>query len=457
MLEPVILSNLLQSEDYARKVLPFLKEEYFQNDPSYRWTFLTIRDYFEKYNRCPSLEAVLIDLHNRSDTMEQVSRDTHAFVSTLTTETPDLEWLIDNTEQFCKDKALYNGIQECVAIFGDKEGTEKPRTAIPQILTDALGVCFDDTIGHDFLEDAQDRYDFYHATHRRIPFDLEYFNRITNGGFYPKTLNVFIGGVHMGKTQFMCHMAATNLTMGKKVLYITLEMEEREIARRIDANLLNVSIGDLEMLARDVFTKKIERLRSNTLGKLVIKEYPQGTAGAGNFRYLLGDLKLKKNFVPDIIYVDYLNICCSNKVKFSANLGSYNYVKAISEEHRALAQQQDVPIVTATQLNRAGFKSSDPDMTDTAESFGLPATCDFLAAIIVSEELTKHGQKMVKQLKNRYRNFNLDNRFVIGVDNEKMRLFDSERSAQDRVMKDQSSEPVAATRKFSKEKTKGWK
>ena len=330
--------------------------------------------------------------------------------------------MTDKTEQFCKDKALYIGIQECVGIFGDKEG-KKPRNSIPSILQDALAVSFDNSIGHDFLEDAQDRFDFYHATHRRIPFDLEYFNKITNGGFYPKTLNVLIGGVHMGKSQFMCHMAAANLTMGKKVLYITLEMEEKEIAKRIDANLLDTEISQLEMLSREIFTKKVERLRNNTLGKLVIKEYPQGTAGAGNFRYLLSELKLKKSFVPDIIYVDYLNICCSNKVSFTANLGSYNYVKAISEELRALAQGQDLPIVTATQLNRDGFKSSDPDMTDTAESFGLPATCDFLAAIIVTEKLTKFKQKMVKQLKNRYRNFNLDNRFVVGIDNEKMRLY----------------------------------
>jgi replicative DNA helicase len=453
MLEPVILSNLLHCEKFARKVLPFLKEAYFQDDPSYGWAFIAFRDYFTKYNRCPSVEAMLIDLHNRSDIAEQACRDAVAFIPTLIEDKSDFDWLIDKTEQFCKDKALYIGIQECVGIFGDKE-EKKSRDSIPSILQEALAVSFDNSIGHDFLEDAQDRFDFYHAVHRRIPFDLEYFNRITNGGFYPKTLNVLIGGVHMGKSQFMCHMAGANLTMGKKVLYITLEMEEKEIAKRIDANLLNVSIGELDMLSREVFTKKIDRLRKDTLGKLVIKEYPQGTAGAGNFRYLLSELKLKKNFVPDIIYVDYLNICCSNKVKFTANLGSYNYVKAIAEEFRALAQGQDLPIVTATQLNREGFKSSDPDMTDTAESFGLPATCDFLAAIIVSEDLTRLGQKMVKQLKNRYRDFTKDSRFVIKVDNEKMRLADTEQSAQENVMKEQ---PVTSVFRITKEKAKDFK
>ena len=432
-LEKTIFSNLIFSEEYARKVIPFLKAEYFSAQ-SDKVIFELINDYVGKYNGFPSQEALAIDLANKSGVSEQTFKDTAKQIEGLERNVDTkLEWLLDETEKFCQEKAVYNAIMQSIGILDDKTGVNS-KGAIPQILSDALGVSFDTHIGHDFLDDAETRYEFYHNKEVRIPFDLDLFNKITNGGVPRKTLNIVLAGTGVGKSLVMCHFAAANMTMGKNVLYITLEMAEEKISERIDANLLDVPIRELGLIPKDMYDKKIAKLRQKTKGKLIVKEYPTSCAGSANFRHLLNELKLKKKFEPDIIYIDYLNICMSSRIKHGANVNSYTLIKAIAEELRGLAVEFNVPIFSATQTTRSGYSSSDLGLEDTSESFGLPATADFMFGLQKSEEMDELGQIMVKQLKNRYNDPGSNLRFVIGVDRSKMRLYDVEQSAQDDVM-----------------------
>jgi archaellum biogenesis ATPase FlaH len=433
MIEKLIFSNLVNNEEYGRKVIPFLKEEYFTSY-SDKVLFNLIWDYMKEYNTFPSKEALAIDLSNKEGLNQQTFTDCKETIGSIEFDpSTKLDWLLDKTEQFCQEKAVYNAIMKSIEIIDNKNNLTS-KGAIPQILTDALGVSFDSHIGHDFLDDAESRYEFYHTREVRIPFDLHYMNAITQGGIPRKTLNVILAGTGVGKSLAMCHMAAANMAAGFNVLYITLEMAEERIAERIDANLLDVTIDDLKLLPKDSYNKKIVKLRNKVKGKLKIKEYPTATAGSANFRHLLNELKIKKNFIPDIIYIDYLNICISSRIKNGANVNSYTIVKAIAEELRGLAVENNVPIVTATQTTRGGYSNSDVGLEDTSESFGLPATADFMFALITSEELEELGQIMVKQLKNRYSDPGVNRRFVIGVDRSRMRLFDAEASAQKDIM-----------------------
>ncbi len=433
--EHVIFGNLLNREDYGRKVIPFLKSEYFQ-DKADRTLFGLIESYVHKYNRFPTKEALNVDLSS-SDGLDQ---NTYAAVTTnindLTYDPKtDLDWIVEKTEKFCQEKAVYNAIMQSIQIIDGKD--QKQSTgSIPQILNDALAISFDTNIGHNFLDDATSRFDFYHRKEIRIPFNLDYFNKITKGGLPRKTLNVALAGTGVGKTLFMCHTAAGNLLDGKNVLYITMEMAEERIAERIDANLLDITVDELSTISREEYDRKIARIRGKTTGKLIIKEYPTSSAGSANFRHLLNELKLKKNFVPDIIYIDYINICASSRVKYNSSVNSYTYIKAIAEELRGLAVEFNVPIVTATQTTRSGYSNSDVDLTDTSESFGLPATADFMFALITSEELEELNQILVKQLKNRYNDPSRYKRFVIGVHRAKMKLYDVEDDAQDGLVDD---------------------
>lgn len=430
-IEKTIFSNLTYNEEYARKVVPFLKSEYF-SDNSDKIVFDLIHTFIQKYNNLPTKEALLVDLSNK----ENLNQDTYVScketINTLIKEKPDLNWLVERTEKFCQEKSIYNAIMESIHILDDKTG-KKTKGSIPELLSNALAISFDSHIGHDYIEDAEKRFEYYHRKLDRIPFDIEYFNKITGGGLPKKTLSVFLAGVNVGKTQLMCHMAGANLREGKNVLYITMEMSEEEISKRIDANLLDISMDELMVIPKESFEKKIHKLKNKSNGKLIVKEYPTSQAGSSNFRYLLNELKIKKKFTPDIVYIDYINICCSSRLRRGTS-NSYEYIKAIAEELRGLAVETNLPIVTATQLNRAGFKSSDVDMTDTAESFGLPATADFMAALISTEELEDLGQIIVKQLKNRLGNKNTNKRFVIGVDREKMRFYDVDMSAQEDLL-----------------------
>jgi replicative DNA helicase len=433
MIEKLIFSNLVNNEEYGRKVIPFLKEEYFSSY-SDKVVFNLIWDYMKEYNTFPSKEALAIDLSNKEGINQQTFTDCKETIESIDFDpSTKLDWLLDKTEQFCQEKAVYNAIMKSIEII-DNKNSQTSKGAIPQILTDALGVSFDSHIGHDFLDDAESRYEFYHTREVRIPFDLHYMNAITQGGIPRKTLNIILAGTGVGKSLAMCHMAAANLAAGFNVLYITLEMAEERIAERIDANLLDVTIDDLKLLPKDSYTKKIGKLRNKVKGKLKIKEYPTATAGSANFRHLINELKIKKNFIPDIIYIDYLNICVSSRIKNGANVNSYTIVKAIAEELRGLAVENNVPIVSATQTTRGGYSNSDVGLEDTSESFGLPATADFMFALITSEELEELGQIMVKQLKNRYSDPGVNRRFVIGVDRSRMRLFDAEDSAQKDIM-----------------------
>ena len=432
-IETSILSNLVFNEEYGRKTIPFLKSEYFA-DFTEKTIFSEIENYVKKYNKFPSKEALLIDLSTRDNLNEEQFRQSEEYVKHLNIDADtQIDWLFDQTEKFCQDKAIYNAIMKSINILDDKTGALS-KGSIPQILSDALAVSFDTSIGHDFLEDYIPRYEFYHQKEKRIPFDIEYLNKITKGGLPNKTLNIALAGTGVGKSLFMCHCAAGNLMQNYNVLYITLEMAEERIAERIDANMLNVAIDDLEIMPKDVYEKKIARLQSKTTGKLIIKEYPTASAGSANFRHLLNELKIKRNFKPDIIYIDYLNICASSRIKMGANVNSYTYVKAIAEELRGLAVEFDVPIVSATQTTRSGYASSDVDLTDTSESFGLPATADFMFALISTEQLQELNQIMVKQLKNRYNDPSMFRRFVVGVDRPKMRLYDVEQSGQDDLL-----------------------
>jgi replicative DNA helicase len=430
-LETSILKNLIYNEDYARKIIPFIKDEYF-SDTTERRVFKEIETFINQYKNLPTYESLVINFTESKHLTEAEVQNAVELVREIHSdkdEPTDMAWLTNQTEKFCQDKAIYNAIMEAVQILDNKKDS-KPKGAIPKILSDALGVSFDSTVGHDYINDSDARYDFYHRHENRIPFDLDLFNKITKGGLPTKTLNICLAGTGVGKSLFMCHAAAGCLSQGKNVLYITLEMAEERIAERIDANLLNVDMNYLQTMTKPEYDRKFEVLRNKTQGKLIIKEYPTASASALHFRALLNELQLKKSFVPDIIFIDYLNICSSARIKPGANVNSYSYIKAIAEELRGLAVEFSVPVVSATQTTRSGFTNSDPGLEDTSESFGLPATADFMFALISTEELEQLNQIMVKQLKNRYGDPNNYKRFVIGIDRAKMRLYDVEQSAQ---------------------------
>ena len=429
-LELTILSSLVYNEKYVRKVIPFLKSEYF-TIKTYRIIFLEIHEYISNYNTLPSLNAIGIECQERTDLNEEQFKEITEVLGGLSDEKGNLDWLVDTTEKWCQERAIYLSLMESVKI-ADGQDTKRDKGSIPQILSDALGVSFDQHVGHDYLQNYQERFDFYHKKEDKIPFDLEFFNRITKGGLPNKTLNIALAGTGVGKSLFMCHVASSVLLQGKNVLYITLEMAEEKIAERIDANLLNVPIQKLAELPKVMFENKITKLSKKTQGKLIIKEYPTASAHVGHFKSLLNELELKRKIKPDIIFIDYLNICASQRYKGSI-VNSYTYVKAIAEELRGLAVEAGVPIVSATQTTRAGYGSSDVDLTDTSESFGLPATADLMFALISTEELEEQNQIMVKQLKNRYYDPTLNKRFVIGIDRSKMRLYDVEDAQKDLI------------------------
>ena len=434
-LQQKILKHLIFDEEYTRKTLPFIRGEYFQ-ESSEKLLFTEIQNYVNKYNSMPTQEALVIEIDKKINLTDDQHKKTIALVKEITIdpEVSDTKWLIDATEDFCQEKAIYNGIMQSIQILDDKNKTEKlDKGSIPKILADALSVSFDNHVGHDFIDDAETRYDFYHKVEKRIPFDLDYLNRITKGGLAEKSLNIVLAGTGVGKSLFMCHCAAANLTMGKNVLYITMEMAEERIAERIDANLMNVELDRLVGMPKETYLKKVETLREKTKGKLIIKEYPTASANVNHFSHLLNELKLKRQFIPDIIYIDYLNICSSARMKMGSSINSYTYIKAIAEELRGLAVEHKVPVVSATQTTRSGYTNSDVGLEDTSESFGLPATADLMFALISTEELADLNQIMVKQLKNRYSDPTTNKRFVIGVDRAKMKLYDAEESAQTNI------------------------
>ncbi len=448
-LEVTILSNLVINERYVRKVLPFLKEQYFTLRPN-KVIFLEINEYVNKYDSLPSVNTLAIECEERTDLTEEQFKEIKEVLGGLSDEKTDLDWLVDTTEKWCQERAIYLSLMESVKI-ADGQDSKRDKGSIPQILSDALGVSFDQHVGHDYVIDAETRYDFYHKKEDKVPFDLEFFNKITKGGLPNKTLNVALAGTGVGKSLFMCHVAASVLLQGKNVLYITLEMAEEKIAERIDANLLNVPIQKLMEMPKMMFEKKIQKLAKKTQGKLIIKEYPTASAHVGHFKALLQELALKKSIRPDIIFVDYLNICASQRFKGSV-VNSYTYVKAIAEELRGLAVESNVPIVTATQTTRAGFGSSDIDLTDTSESFGLPATADLMFALISTEELEEMNQIMIKQLKNRYYDPTLNRKFCIGIDRSKMRLYDIEDPQKDLIDSGQEVAPEIV-KKFTTKKS----
>ena len=442
-LEVTILSNLCYHEKYARKVLPFLMKEYFTNR-EYKIIFLEIHEYISQYDALPSLNALSIECQERTDLTEDQFKSIKEVLSELSNEKGEYNWLVDTTEKWCQERAIYLSLMESVKI-ADGQDSKRDKGAIPEILSQALGVSFDQNVGHDYIANSDDRFDFYHRKEDKIPFDLSYLNKITKGGLPNKTLNVALAGTGVGKSLFMCHMAAATLLQGRNVLYITLEMAEEKIAERIDANLLNIPIQKLADLPKVMFASKVKNLSKKTQGKLIIKEYPTAAAHVGHFKSLISDLALKKSIKPDIIFIDYLNICASQRYKGSI-VNSYTYVKAIAEELRGLAVEANVPIVSATQTTRSGFGSSDVDLTDTSESFGLPATADLMFALISTEELEEANQIMVKQLKNRYNDPTINKRFCIGIDRAKMRLYDVEDTAQTDII-DAGNEEL--TKKFT--------
>ena len=429
-IEYTILSNLFYKEDYARKVLPFLKEDYFV-ERSEQIIFNTVFDFITQYNNIPTKDSILIEVNNRKDINDTEHTKIKEYISAVDNKETDEQWLLDTTEKWCKDRAVHNAVLSGIKILDGKDKKQTPE-AIPGILSDALAVSFDNHVGHDYIEDAEKRYDWYHTKEKRFKFDLEYMNRITKGGVPAKTLNIALAGTGVGKSLFMCHMASNFLTEGQSVLYITLEMAEERIAERIDANLLDVSMDDLHVMPKDLYDNKMKKISDKTYGKLIIKEYPTASAHSGHFKALIDELSLKKSFKPDVIFIDYLNICASSRFK-GGNVGSYFYIKAIAEELRGLAVEFNVPIFSATQTTRTGFTSSDIGLEDTSESFGLPATADFMFALISNEELEQLGQMKVKQLKNRYNDPSVNRSFIIGVDRAKMRLYDVGQSAQNIV------------------------
>jgi len=433
-LEQTIIKNLIYNEDYTRKVLPFIRPDYFSNNAE-KLVFKEVFEFTDTYKNLPTHEALVINFTSKKNITEEQVRDAISLLEEIKThkdEPTETQWLINQTEKFCQDKAIYNAIMESVSIL-DSKVEKRSKGEIPKLLSDALGVSFDNNIGHDYMNDIDSRYESYHKVESRIRFDLDYFNKITKGGLPRKTLNIALAGTGVGKSLFMCHCAAANLSEGRNVLYITMEMAEEKIAERIDANLLNIDLNELHTISKEDYVRKFSTLQNKTHGKLIIKEYPTASASALHFRALLNDLALKKNFKPDIIYIDYLNICCSSRIKPGANVNSYSYIKSIAEELRGLAVESDVPIVSATQTTRSGYSNSDVELTDTSESFGLPATADFMFALITNEELQGLNQILVKQLKNRYADPSSNKRFVLGVDRAKMRLYDAEQSAQEDI------------------------
>ena len=447
--EQLVIKNLLLDEEYVRKAMPFIKSEYFA-DTTGKKLFNVLSKYFIDYSAIPTKEALEIEVGQLKDISDDQHQEIVKAINNIDTEKSEFEWILDTTEKWCKERALYLALMSSIKIA---EGNDEQRAAgaIPSILSEALAVTFDNHIGHDYLEDYEERYEFYHQKEEKIPFDLEFFNKITKGGLPNKTLNVALAGTGVGKSLFMCHCASSVLLQNKNVLYITLEMAEEKIAERIDSNLLNCDIQNITELPKIMFENKVTSISKKTQGKLVIKEYPTASAHVGHFRALLNDLALKKSFKPDIIYIDYLNICASSRYSKLGNVNSYSYIKAIAEELRGLAVEACVPIVSATQTTRSGYGSSDVDLTDTSESFGLPATADLMFALISTEELEEISQIMVKQLKNRYNDPTINKRFVVGIDRAKMRLYDVEQSAQqgitdanqDVVPKDNLSEKFA--------------
>ena len=429
--EFLILKCLLNDEEYTRKVLPFIKEEYFE-DFNQKVVYEEIKKFVIEYNSIPTRESLVIDVDDRSDLNQQQYGEICNLIQNLDPISVENDWLINTTEKWCRDRAIYLALMESVQL-ADGQG-DKNRDAIPSILQEALAVSFDNHVGHDYIVDAEGRYEYYRKREDRIEFDLDYFNKITKGGLPNKTLNVALAGTGVGKSLFMCHVASSVLLQGRNVLYITMEMAEERIAERIDANLLNVNIKDISELPKSVFDTKINNISKKTNGTLIIKEYPTASAHAGHFKSLLNELALKKSFRPDIIFIDYLNICASSRYRGNSTVNSYSYIKSIAEELRGLAVEANVPIVSATQTTRSGYGSSDVELTDTSESFGLPATADLMFALISTDELEELGQIMVKQLKNRYNDPTMNKRFVVGIDRAKMRLFDCEQSAQDDIL-----------------------
>ena len=437
-IETTILSNLFYREEYTRKVLPFLKAEYFSQRTE-QILFGEVVKFVEEYNNLPTKEAILIELSNRKDVNEEEHTQLKDYINSFTDEKSDDQWLLDTTEKFCKDRAVHNAVLSGIKILDGKDKQHTPE-AMPSILSDALSVSFDNHIGHDYIDNAEERFEWYHTKEKRYQFDLDYMNRITKGGVPSKTLNIALAGTGVGKSLFMCHCASAYLTQGLNVLYVTLEMAEERIAERIDANLLDATMEDLHEMPKTVYENRMNKLQKKAHGKLIIKEYPTASAHSGHFRALLNELSLKKSFKPDVIFIDYLNICASSRFK-GGNISSYFYVKAIAEELRGLAVEFDVPIFSATQTTRTGFVSTDIGLEDTSESFGLPATADFMFALISNDDLEALGQMKVKQLKNRYNDPSVNRAFIIGVDRAKMRLYDVEQSAQNIVDANQSDDP----------------
>jgi hypothetical protein len=430
MIENTILSGLVFNEDFARKVTPFLKPDYFDQQ-SEKTVFNEIVSYIDKYNGLPTREALRIAISEKENLNEEQYKQVNLVVDGLAyDEKTDVDWLVDKTEKFCQDKAIYNAVRESILVL-DGQHKQLDKGSIPELLSKALGVSFDSSIGHDFIENSDERYDFYHTKEDKVAFDLELFNKITKGGLSRKSLSVALAGTGVGKTLFMTHCAAANMMAGLNVLYITMEMAEERIAERIDANLLDLTIDELREVPKNVYVKRLDRVKAKTTGKLIVKEYPTASAGSAHFRHLLNELRLKKNFTPDVVYIDYLNICTSSRMKMGGSVNSYTLIKAIAEELRGLAVEFNVPIMSATQTTRSGYSNSDMGLEDTSESFGLPATADFMFGLISTEELESLGQLMVKQLKNRWGDTNYLKRFVVGIDRSKMRLFDAEESAQD--------------------------
>jgi replicative DNA helicase len=431
-IETTILRNLVFNEDYSRKVIPFIQPDYFEQKTE-KVIFEEIVQFIVKYGSAITIEALNIEVENRTDLTEEQIKDIREINKSLNDSVVDKQWLLDTTEKWCRDRAIYLALMESIHI-ADGNNEKKNRDAIPSILSDALAVSFDNNIGHDYLQNYEERYEFYHRKEDKIEFDLEYFNKITKGGIPNKTLNICLAGTGTGKSLFMCHMASSVLLQGKNVLYITLEMAEERIAERIDANLLNVPIQQLVDLPRQMFESKVASLSKKTQGTLIIKEYPTASAHSGHFKALLNELALKKSFRPDIIFIDYLNICASSRHKANSSINSYSYIKSIAEELRGLAVEFNVPIFSATQTTRSGYGNSDVELTDTSESFGLPATADLMFALISTEELEGLGQIMVKQLKNRYNDPTIYKRFIVGIDRAKMRLYDCEQTAQKDIL-----------------------
>ena len=438
-IETTILSNLVYDEEYIRKVIPFLKEEYFQ-DGIEKVIFQTIWAYAEKYKSNPTLEALVIDVQDKALNEEQYKKSVD-YLSEIEKTPMDLDWLTDQTEKWCKEKAIYNAVLNSIQIIDGKVKDQTP-DSLPGILSEALSVSFDKHIGHDYMEQSADRYEYYHAKEEKIPFDLDFFNRITKGGLPNKTLNIALAGTGVGKSLFMCHVAASTLMQGKNVLYITLEMAEEKIAERIDANLMNITMDDMHDLPRHMYENRFEKIQKKTTGNLIVKEYPTASAHCGHFRALFNELALKKDFKPDLVFVDYINICASSRFRAGANVNSYTYIKAIAEEMRGLAVEYNLPIMSATQTTRTGFVSTDVGLEDTSESFGLPATADFMFALISSDELNELNQMLVKQLKNRYADPTMNKKFILGVDRAKMRLYDVSQTAQDDLVDTGQNEEV---------------